>query len=337
MSASAKTNLELPLGGGGCIRKAPLELLAALVGKQAELGTWTDTGVMHTPNGDEVHLSVDVLTPVVPDPKVFGCIAVHHCLADLYASGAVPLAACAIVGMPPGPPNARLTKDVLDSARAALAEEGVRLVGGHTLLTTDFLFGLAVMGFAQRSEREPVYPGDLVVLSKPLGSGVIVSALGEPAAPQPSEEGLEEAIATMMTSNAVASARLHALGAKAVTDVTGFGLVGHLVNLLHQAGISAKLYADRIPVIPDALRLCASRYPFCSMNENRAAFSPYLHGPLDSRIAGIIFDAQTSGGLLAIMPAVAQERLVEAHSEGWAYIIGELVAVDAESIEVRVG
>ncbi len=275
-----------------------------------------DAAVVELPAGKLAVHSVDFFPPLVDDAYLAGRIAAVHGLSDLYAMGATPHTALAMVTLPRG--GAGEAEDglseLLAGALSVLMPEHAALVGGHTLEGDAPLFGLSVNGWIDRESlltRRRAAPGDRLVLTKPIGIGAIFAADMRGLA---QNDWLADAIAVMTQSNAAAARILFAHGAAGCTDVTGFGLAGHLLRVLRQAGLGAAIELARVPMIPGALvasaaGICSSLYLANASAAKEIAASPDV---LAGATYPLLFDPQTAGGFIA---AVAPERLEECLGE----------------------
>lgn len=268
--------------------------------------TADDAGVYRL--SDELALvqTVDFFTPIVDDPYAFGAIAAANALSDVYAMGARPLTALNLVGFPIGTLDLDVLSEILRGGADKAREAGVTLVGGHTIDDPEPKYGLAVTGTIHPDRiitNAGAHAGDLLVLTKPLGSGIATTALKRDVAPP----GLaERVIALMATLNRDASAAMVAAGAHAATDVTGFGLLGHLAEMATGSGLSATVSATAVPLLDGVLELATQGIVPGGTRRNleslagRLTVDPSIPEPL--RLA--LGDAQTSGGLLiAIAPS----------------------------------
>lgn len=248
--------------------------------------------------------SVDLFTPLVDDPRDFGRIAAANALSDLYAMGAEPLFSLAVAGVPSGLDPEIVTAILAGGAEVA-ALAGAPVLGGHTITDPEPKYGLAVTGTARPDglwRNAGARPGDVLVLSKPLGTGVVANALRHDAAP---DDVLAAAVTSMTTLNRDAAAALRAVGGpSAATDVTGFGLVGHLREIAAASGVEAHIELRRLPLLPGAYALAAEGHvPGGSARNRRAADAYAVFAPdADPLLAALACDAQTSGGLLAALP-----------------------------------
>lgn len=251
--------------------------------------------------------SVDYFPPIVDDPATFGAIAAMNALSDLYAMGATPTFALAVAGYPKDGDLAVLGAILRGGAEAALAE-GAPVLGGHTLDDAEPKYGLAVIGTAHPDRlmtNAAGRPGDVLVLTKPLGVGVAVTAEKKGAG---DARVTEVAVAQMLASNGPAAAAALAAGVRCATDVTGFGLLGHLRELVAASEVGAAVRVDRVPVIDGVLRLVGEGHVPSGADRNREFAGPHVDfaDEITEEARTLMFDPQTSGGLLL---AVAADRL----------------------------
>jgi selenide,water dikinase len=269
---------------------------------------------------DDVALvqTVDFFTPVVDDPYDWGRIAAANALSDVYAMGGRPLTALNLVGWPRSLDFGLLGR-VLEGGAAVCAEAGVSIVGGHSVDDPEPKFGLAVTGFVHPDRvvrTRGASAGDSLVLTKPLGMGIVSSGIKEG---RTSAATAARAVEVMTTLNRTAADVMLHVGVRAATDVTGFGLAGHLLNMLGP-DLDAELEFASIPVLEEALELAAAGVLPGGSKRNAEAMSARVsaEGLADAQRA-VVFDAQTSGGLLIAIPGDSAGRLVERlHEEGVA-------------------
>jgi selenide,water dikinase len=280
--------------------------------------------------------TVDFFTPVVDDPGAWGRIAAANSLSDVYAMGGRPVTALNLVAWPRGL-DFELLGRVLDGAGEKCAEAGVSIVGGHSVDDPEPKYGLAVTGTVHPDRivrKGGAPPGSDLVLTKPLGMGIISSAIKESRA---SAETVAEAIEIMSTLNRAAAEAMLEVGVAAATDVSGFGLIGHLLQMLGN-GTSADLCFDEVPLVLEAVELANAGVLSGGSTRNIEALQSRVDAPeLDAASSAVLFDAQTSGGLLiAIAPQRTEELLssLEARSVSWARAIGSLVEGDGR-VRVR--
>ncbi len=279
------------------------------------IGTNDDAGVYRLSEGRALVQTVDFFTPIVDDAFDWGRIGAANALSDVYAMGGQPLTALQLIGWPRDQLSFELAGEVVRGGAAVMAEAGCTIVGGHSVDALEPWYGFAVTGLVDRPiTNAGAQVGDLLVLTKPIGTGVITTALKEGNCPP---EVLAEAVESMTTLNAAAAGSLMALGVHAVTDVTGFGLLGHLVEMLDASSVGAVLDPGAVPLLPGARELCAAgAYPGGS-RRNLTAIRPRLVGDTDEITLQLLADAQTSGGLVAALPPGA--------STGYP-VIGRVVA-----------
>ena len=270
--------------------------------------------------------TVDFFTPIVDDPYVWGQIAAANSLSDIYAMGAKPLTALNLVGWPRSL-DFEILGAVLEGGESICAKAGVAIVGGHSVVDPEPKYGLSVSGTVhpQRIFRKTGgKPGDQLILTKAIGTGVISGAIKDGKAGKAS---IEAAIGSMVALNDVAASLMGDHSVHAATDVTGFGLIGHLQQMLG-AGLDAVVRSSQVPVLEGAVELAAAGALPGGTKRNREAARPYTEMKVeeDGR-AALLFDAQTSGGLLLAVPSdVAGDLLVALHEGGVEHSaqIGEL-------------
>jgi selenide,water dikinase len=296
--------------GGGCACKLPaadladvLRGLPAVTDPRVLAGTtgFDDGAVIRLTDDLALVQTVDFFTPLVDDPYDFGRIAATNAISDVYAMGGEPLCALAIAGFPRDLDPATITA-VFAGGVAAAQEAGIAIVGGHTIVDPEPKYGLVVSGTVR---PEAIWrnaggrDGDVLVLTKALGTGIVANALRSDAAPA---DVLAAAVASMTTLNREGARALRAAGEPhAVTDVTGFGLVGHLHELAEASGLEAHLRLRDLPVLPGVLDLARAGHVPGGSRRNRDAADAYatFADGHDELLAAIACDAQTSGGLLA--------------------------------------
>jgi selenide,water dikinase len=281
--------------------------------------------------------TVDFFTPVVDDPYAWGRIAAVNSLSDIYAMGARPVTALNLVGWPRSL-DFELLGRVLEGAGEACDEAEVAVVGGHSVDDPEPKFGLSVTGLAHPDRivrKTGGRPGDALVLTKPLGTGIISSGIKEGKV---GPGTIERATGVMGTLNRGAAEAMLAAGARAATDVTGFGLIGHLLQMLD--GVGARLEFARLPVLDEALVLAGQGVIPGGSRRNEEAHSPLVNAEgLEEAQRAVLFDAQTSGGLLiAIAPDKVQALMQELarRDVAEAAVIGSLVEGDGR-VEVAGG
>ena len=299
---------------------------ALLVG----LETPDDAGVYRVADDIALVQTVDFFTPIVDDPYEWGRIAAANALSDVYAMGGRPITALNLVGWPRSL-DFELLGRVLEGGSAVCEDAGAAVVGGHSVDDPEPKFGLAVTGLVDPKRvvrTKGAHPGCDLILTKPLGMGIISSAIKEGRA---SAATIEEATRIMATLNRAASEAMLAVGVAAATDVTGFGLIGHLVGMLGHE-LSAELYFGAVPFLPEALQLAEAGVYAGGSKRNLEALLPRVDvdGLTDAQ-ARLLFDAQTSGGLLIAVDEAATPALLERlENEGVEAVarIGKVIAGD---------
>lgn len=274
--------------------------------------------------------TVDVFTPCVDDPFLFGQICAANCLSDIYATGGEPRTALSVLGFPSETLPGELMTQMLAGAMSRFAEAGVALVGGHSIKEEEIKLGFAITGTidpAQAASLSRPQAGDWLVLTKPLGTGVL-SFCQQIGRAHPA--GMAAAAQSMATLNRGAATAMKAAGASACTDITGFGLFGHLLRLLRPAGLSARVFAKNLPGFEGALAALQNGVIPGAIERNREYAGEFVSvsAGVGEGSALLGFDAQTSGGLVIAIAkdrlGELQQRLAEQGSQGW--LIGELLS-----------
>jgi len=294
-----------------------------------DVGPVDDAALLRPENGPPLVFTVDFITPIVDDPETFGAIAAANALSDVYAMGGEPRAALAVCGFPTDVVPTEILARILRGGRDKAAEAGCAIVGGHTVQDPELKYGLCVIGVVEDRDslaQTRARAGDRLVLTKPLGFGIAAQAIkkGRLSAAQ-----LEQAVAIMTTLNKAAKDAALAAGAHAATDVTGFGLLGHLHHLAIASGLSARVFADSVPTLDFVPTLAAEEMVPGGSKDNLAYVEP--HARFDSSLAEverlILADAQTSGGLLIAVPPEAEAALLrelEERETPARAVVGEL-------------
>jgi selenide, water dikinase len=330
--------------GGGCARKLPIESLLQVLKNLPQLAhPWVDTSTgpfddaaIVRPEGASrsMVLTMDIITPMVDDPRAFGAIAGTNALSDVYAMGGRAEVALSFAGFPTDKLPLEVLTEILAGMQDACGRARCAIVGGHTICDSEPKAGLAVVGsvdpgrvWSQRSARA----GQVLVLTKALGTGIVGQAIRAGSAP---EALVRTAIAQMTALNDVACAVGLELGATSCTDVTGFGLLGHLRNLVEASDLTAEIRAGAVPRLDGVIELVrAGLVPGGSKrNLTYASQVTDFAAALDDATRLLLADAQTSGGLLLCLPeeqgAEAVRRLVEGGAPRSA-VIGVLRAPEA--------
>ncbi len=294
------------------------------------LETSDDAGVYLL--NDEIALvqTADFFTPIVDDPFTFGQIAVVNALSDVYAMGGKPLTALNLVAFPIKSVSSSVLREILRGGLSKMEEAEVALVGGHSIEDPEIKYGLAVTGIVHPQKiltNAKARPGDQLILTKPLGTGVISTALkGEMA----SEQAVREMVQTMLTLNREASERMVTFGAHACTDITGFGLIGHALEMAVASEVGLSIRPASLPFLPKVLEYAGMGLIPAGAYSNRQFFSCKVEvGPdVDPLLIDLLYDPQTSGGLLvSVPPDKAQEMLAILRQDGSpnASLVGEVL------------
>ena len=312
---------------GGCGAKMGAQTLAAALPKitraDIDTGIGDDAAILRMGDARQV-IATDHLRALTDDPWLMARIAATHALGDIWAMGARPQAALASVTLPRMSPDLqeRTLREVMDGALSVLDPAGTALVGGHSAMGAELQLGFTVTGILEGRAltKQGAQAGDVLILTKPLGTGVIMAAEMQWAAPG---GVVAAALATMVQSQARA-AELIAPVAHAMTDVTGFGLAGHLLEMLTPDALSAQINLSALPVIEGAEALIAAGHTSSLAPANRAALAGVLQP--DTARAGLLTDPQTAGGLLAAVPARdAEALLAQLRDAGYpASIVGKV-------------
>ena len=297
-----------------------------------------DAGVYRISDDLALILTLDFFTPVVDDPYLFGQIAVTNALSDVYAMGGKPLVAMNIICFPQEG-DVSILQDILRGGHDKMAEAGVLLVGGHSVDDNEIKYGLSVVGTVHPDrilKNIGSQPGDKLILTKPVGTGIISTAIKADVA----GDAAEAKIAAYMNALNKKSAELmENFEVHACTDVTGFGLLGHACEMIEGSDVGMTIYASRIPVIPETLEFAQMGLIPGGAYRNEKFRASYVEraGSLSDDMMKILFDPQTSGGLLIALPAPeAEELLGMLNHEGIpeAVIIGEITQGPAGKIVV---
>jgi selenide,water dikinase len=306
--------------------------------------TWDDAGAILIRRGLALVKNVDIIAPVTNDPFEFGQIAAANSLSDIYAKGGDPIAAMDILCLPRS-----LSKDVaqqiLKGALHKLSEAEVALLGGHTVEASEPKFGLSIVGLIKPNRiirNSTCKPGDMLILTKPIGTGIIVTA--NKTGRLPSREQLSEAVSLMAELNKRAADAMLAIGVNACTDISGFGLLGHLGEMVKASNVGIRLFYDAIPLLSGVEALAAQKIFSPAVNRNREYLEKRLNiVQFDNAILGqpqkitVLYDPQTSGGLLISAhpkKANALLKVLRRHGVHRAAIIGEVTADRICRIEV---
>jgi selenide,water dikinase len=303
------------------------------------LDTSDDAGVYQL--NDEVALvqTVDFFTPIVDDPFTFGQIAVANALSDVYAMGGTPLTGMNLVAFPIKTLSPSILRDILLGGLSKMEEAGVALVGGHSIEDPEIKYGLAVTGVVHPNQiltNAKAKAGDKLVLTKPLGTGIISTAL---KARMASEEAIRKSVESMVTLNRTASEWMKRFGAHACTDITGFSFIGHALEMATASQVGMMIQSKAVPIFPEAMEYAKLGLIPGGAHSNRDFFSCRVdvHPGVLALLVDLFYDPQTSGGLLISLPSGGAEALVSAlkkEANMNSSIVGEVVAEPPEKIRI---
>jgi selenide,water dikinase len=338
--------------GAGCACKLPLAKLEALFARlegtpgmgpaagDLLIGAaeGDDAAVLRLDDDRALVLTTDFFTPIVDDPGDWGRIAAANALSDVYAMGGRPLIAVNLAAWPGEGLDLALLAEVLRGGAEMAAAAGCFLAGGHTIDDPVPKYGLAVTGLADPARLMTIdraAPGDRLILTKAIGTGVVATALKRG---QPSASVVDAAVASMTLLNAGASQAALRAGVRAATDVTGFGLLGHLHRMLTAGKTAARLYAASVPLLPGAAELAAAGFVSGGTRANTERMRGFaaVDPAVPPELAVLLHDAQTSGGLLlAAPPGAAPALLGDLREQGLpAAVIGDIVAGESGHVDV---
>ncbi len=284
--------------------------------------------------------TVDFFTPVVDDPATFGAIAAANALSDVYAMGGRPLTALAIACIPKDDVDEATVREIFLGGLHKLREAGVALLGGHTVQDKEIKFGYAVTGVVAPDAvwtNAGARPGDVLFLTKPLGTGVIATAIKFDRA---ARDTMDAAVEVMVRLNRAAAEALMTLAVGSVhacTDITGFGFLGHASEMAQASGVTLDVETGAVPLIPGALELASNRSGGMKSNERHFGGGVSGIADVDPAVVALLFDPQTSGGLLAAVDPAAADLAAGAFSAAGvaAVRVGTAVAKGAGTIRLQ--
>ncbi|MFZ5502263.1 MAG: selenide, water dikinase SelD [Pseudomonadota bacterium] len=308
--------------GGGCGCKIAPSLLQEILGGAKDklpfanllVGTESsdDAAVYRLNDRQAVIATTDFFMPIVDDPFDFGRIAATNALSDVYAMGGTPIMALAIVGMPINTLPVATIRAILQGGEAVCAAAGIPLAGGHSIDSVEPIYGLVAIGIVhpdKLKQNNRAQPGDVLILGKGIGVGVLAAALKKELL---SDAGYAQMIATTTRLNTVGSELSAMDSVHALTDVTGFGLLGHLLEMSRGSGLTAELKFDQVPVLSEALPLARQGIGPGAIERNLASYGGEVDfaAHLDNWQRRLLADAQTSGGLLAAVAPQEAETVL---------------------------
>jgi selenide, water dikinase len=273
-----------------------------------------DAGVYRVSDDLALIQTVDFFTPIVDDPYMFGQIAAANALSDVYAMGGVPKTALNLVAFPGGEMDFSILRQIIQGGIDKLREAGVVLLGGHTIEDKELKYGLSVTGFIHPDRvltKRALQTGDRLILTKPLGIGIINTAVKAGLAPADVTDRVTRLMAAL---NKDAARIMNDFSVHACTDVTGFGLLGHLAEMVERSGHGVRLDASRVPLIPEAIAFAAMGLIPAGAYKNRSFREKMVLGGSDVKreILDLLYDPQTSGGLLICVEKEQAPGLVSA-------------------------
>jgi selenide,water dikinase len=331
--------------GGGCgCKLAPNMLSDLLVGLGSapvppellvDAATSDDAAVWRLPSGEAIVATTDFFMPIVDDPYEFGRIAATNALSDVYAMGARPIFALALLAMPVAKLSAATIRRVLEGGRDVAMSAGAPIAGGHSIDSVEPIYGLAAIGLVDPARilaNSAARPGDLLILGKPLGIGIFSAALKRQELPLADYETM---IASTTLLNTPGAGLSKIEGVSAATDVTGFGLLGHLIEMCRGSGVGARIARDAVPIFPGARRLAAEGVKTGASARNWMSVENAVVAPdaVNQSDRDLLCDPQTSGGLLVACSRGAADdvlALFRRHGHREAAVIGELTEGPAQ-------
>jgi len=306
----------------------------------AGAATGEDAGVYRLNDDTALIQTVDFFTPIVDDPYQFGQVAAANALSDVYAMGGKPLLAMNLVAFPIKELGRSVLQEILRGGLDKIKEAGALLVGGHSIEDAELKYGLSVTGVVHPNRvilNAGARVGDLLLLTKPLGTGILSTALKGGVAAKGTEAMITQVMATL---NREAAQLMQTVGAHACTDITGFGLIGHLYEMALASDVAIRINAREVPVLPETLHHAGMGIIPEGAYKNKTFYAPHLKSSLEELdpMEMVLFDPQTSGGLLIAASAEGinsiAERLGKRDYPLDFGIIGEVVAGKAGTIEI---
>ncbi|MSQ58525.1 MAG: selenide, water dikinase SelD [Betaproteobacteria bacterium] len=334
--------------GGGCGCKIAPELLEQIIAKTAAsfvpkellvgIETSDDAAVYQINETQAIVATTDFFMPIVDDPYDFGAIAATNAISDVYAMGGTPLFALALVGMPINVLPMETIRRILEGGESVCKRAGIPIAGGHSIDSVEPIYGLVAIGLVDPKNlkrNSAAIPGDKIILGKPLGVGIYSAALKKDAL---SAEGYRAMLATTTQLNTPGSSLGGVPGVHALTDVTGFGLLGHLLEVCKGSKLGARLEWDKVPLLPGVLDLVKEGYRTGASGRNWAGYGSRVElGAYGDVQRDLLTDPQTSGGLLVTCrPSAAAAVIAEFQRAGFgqAAVIGDMTPGDP-CVELR--
>lgn len=299
-----------------------------------------DAGVYKISDDLALIQTIDFFTPIVDDPYTFGQIAAANALSDIYAMGGIPLTAMNVVCFPIQSMDISVLKEILRGGLDKMKEAKVTLVGGHSVEDAELKYGLSLTGTIHPSKvitNAGAKPGDKLILTKPLGTGIINTAI---KAKMASDESIANVTEVMVTLNKDASEMMQAVGVNSCTDITGFGFLGHACEMMQESEVGMVIHSSLIPVLSEVVEYAKKGLVPAGTHRNRKFRSPQveLEQTLTPETMDILYDPQTSGGLLISVVQEKADELLNKLREGGikeAAIIGDVVSEPMGKIVVK--
>jgi len=335
--------------GGGCGCKIAPDVLAQLLKDKPAGGTYSnllvgsdtsdDAAVYRLNESQAVVSTTDFFMPIVDDPFDFGRIAATNALSDIYAMGGHPLLALAILGMPINKLSRETIREILRGGETVCRQAGIPVAGGHSIDSIEPIYGLAVTGVVDPllvKRNSGARPGDVLILGKPLGVGILSAALKKGLL---EEAGYRAMIEVATQLNLPGEALSHLSGVHAMTDVTGFGLLGHLLEMCRGSTLGARIGVERLPLLPGVLELAHAGIATGASTRNWQACSDEIRlaSHIENAMRAILTDPQTSGGLLVACAPDEASRVLDTFNELQferaaviGRFVGEVVRVDVD-------
>lgn len=295
------------------------------------MGEPDDAAVWRLQDGRALVVTTDFFTPVVDDPYDYGAIAAANALSDVYAMGGEPFLALNVTCLPPDLPT-EISTEILRGGGEKAREAGVVIAGGHSVQDKEPKYGLVVLGFVDPARiltKSGLTVGDILVLTKPLGFGTTTTAIKRELA---DKGDIAEVVGWMKRLNKIASELAVQMGLRGGTDVTGFGLLGHAWEMAEASGVGLRFSLEKIPFTQGAKRYAREWIFPGGSSDNRQFYGPHVHfsAEIEESDRMLLFDAQTSGGLLLALPAEKLDQLIELaaglNQPNW--VVGEVIPGD---------
>ena len=303
-------------------------------------GSGTDDAAVYKISDDIALVqTVDYFTPIVDDPYTFGVIAAANALSDIYAMGVKPVMALNIVGFPVNELSLDILVEILRGGADKAKEAGIPIAGGHSIEDKEPKYGMVITGLAHPDRiitNSGAKPGDVLILTKPIGTGIITTAVKAEVATQ---ESIDAAVKVMSTLNRAAAECMMKIGVNSCTDVTGFGLLGHLYEMISASGVGAEVSYGKVPLIPGTWELADELIIPAGTSRNHEYLGDYViwSDGVEYEEQMVLCDAQTSGGLLISVPEEKSAALIESLEDSGALAASRIGRITEDKIcKIRV-